>query len=209
MKHNKLSAAVLCGGRGQRMGVDKTNLKLGAETFLDHLCRSLATVAAHIVLVGRENQKLELPSATEWTTDANSDQGPLEGIASALKFLEPKAEFAFVTSCDAPLIRPQLMTFLLDQLGDKDAVMPTDGQHIYGLTAIYRTKLAMPIRHLLDKGIRRVIDLPQFLDVHLISLDDCRSADPDLQSFQNVNTPEEYSALLSKLGSPKSNWLQK
>ena len=204
MKLYRLSAAVLCGGQGRRMGIDKARLTLGTETFLDYLCRSLATVATPILIVGRENQQLELPPATEWTTDANSDQGPLEGIATALKFLEPKAEFAFITSCDAPLIQHRLVTFLLGQLGDHDAVMPTDGQHIYGLTAIYRTSLATPIRGLLNEGIRRVIDLPKFLNVHLISLDDCRSVDPELLSFENVNTPEEYSALVSKMFPPKS-----
>jgi len=50
------------------------------------------------------------------------------------------------------------------------------------------------------EGKRRVIFLAEGEPVRLLREPEVREADPDLSSFRNVNTPEEYAAALRDAG---------
>jgi molybdopterin-guanine dinucleotide biosynthesis protein A len=132
-------------------------------------------------------------------------RGPLEGLATALEFLaDREIALAGITTCDAPLIQPQLLAWLAAHLAEEQAsgvqaVIPTDGQHLYGLTAVYRTTVCTQLRQLLEQGERRIIDLPRWIEAKLVSWDECRQPDPELLSFMNANTPEEYRALCQQV----------
>ncbi|MFN9880690.1 MAG: molybdenum cofactor guanylyltransferase, partial [Planctomycetota bacterium] len=122
---------------------------------------------------------------------------PLEGLATALEYLaEAGCERAAVSTCDAPLVQPQLLRWLASQLGtEREAIIPSDGKHLYGLTAAYRTAVWVKLRQLLERGERRIIDLPEHLATEIVTWDACRDVDPQLLSFLNANTPAEYRAL--------------
>lgn len=194
------------------MGCDKAGLRLAGETFLQRICGGLSGHFQPLLVVCRPDQQ---PSLERMTTesgatpsptvivDRNPERGPLEGLATALEYLADKGcARAVVSTCDAPLVQPRLLEWLAAQLAPgRAAVIPSDGQHLYGLTAAYRTEVWVTLRQLLEQGERRVIDLPRHLAAHLVTWDECRAIDPQLLSFLNANTPEEY-LQLCRLASP-------
>lgn len=190
------------------MGTDKTQLKLGDRTLLQHACGAFARQGIRVWVVGRTEQRgdfealdwSDLPTRPLFTADRHAGRGPLEALATGLESVRdwggsPAAQFAFVSTCDAPGLRPELFQQLLARIDNDDAVFPYDAHHRYGLTAVYRVAAAAKIRELADRGLRRIIDLPDHLAIRLVEMSDCRQADPDLASFRNINTPDEFQQL--------------
>lgn len=229
--HELVSALVLCGGRSVRMATDKSQLRLGESTFLERICDSLRPVVSTMAIVGRANQfatsanfagnlaisnsepaiaAAPMPGleSVRFLKDRNPDRGPLEALATGLEYLAGLGSTrAFVTTCDTPLLKGEIVRFLFERIDEYDAVMPTDGKHVYGITAAYRTGMFREMRRLLDTGVRKVIDLPKYFRVRLISLDEFRAIDPTLDCFENINTPEDYARLLDRFGERRPGWL--
>src|SRR5438132_566108 len=96
-----------CGGKSTRMGAPKATLPFGPETMLQRVVRLLGTVVSPIVVVAAREQSLpELPNGVVITHDEREQRGPLEGLRAGLKALPSSVEFAYITSCDVPLLIP-------------------------------------------------------------------------------------------------------
>jgi molybdopterin-guanine dinucleotide biosynthesis protein A len=175
------------------MGQPKFSLPFGDEMLLQRVCRILSDVVSPIVVVAAADQDLPgLPDSVSIVRDEYDSLGPLAGIATGLDALRDNAGAAFVTSCDAPLIQPGFVRRLIELLGDHDVAAPTDGQYDYVLAAVYRTTLADHARRLLAEDRRRPLFLLEESNSLRVHVDELRSADSNLDSLRNMNTPEDY-----------------
>ena len=145
---SRLGAVVLCGGKSTRLGIDKTRLDFKGRTFLEQVVDQVGQVCRPVVVVGNTDLSFHrIADDVLLARDEAVDKGPLEGIRVGLKRLANSAasdnaagcEFAFVTSCDVPLLQPQLIRFLFEQLERHPAIVPVQGDRVFGMTAIYRT----------------------------------------------------------------------
>jgi len=183
------------------MGRPKFSLPFGEEVLLQRVCRILSEVVSPIVVVAAEGQELPaLPDEVLIVRDEYDSLGPLAGIATGLDALSDEVDAAFVTSCDAPLLRPEFARRLIELLGDHDVAAPTDGQYDHVLAAVYRTKLADHARQLLAEERRRPLFLLDETDSLRVHVDQLRSVDPNLDSLRNMNTPEDYNDILQLVG---------
>ncbi|NQV25999.1 MAG: molybdenum cofactor guanylyltransferase, partial [Rhodopirellula sp.] len=108
---------VLCGGHSTRMGRPKFSLPFGDEVLLQRVCRILSEVVSPIVVVAAADQELpSLPENVRVVRDEYDSLGPLAGIATGLDALRKDADAAFVTSCDAPLLRSEFVRRLIELL---------------------------------------------------------------------------------------------
>jgi molybdopterin-guanine dinucleotide biosynthesis protein A len=197
----KVGGIVLCGGHSTRMGRPKFSLPFGDEVLLQRVCRILTEVVSPIVVVAAADQELPaLPTEVLVVRDEYNSLGPLAGIATGLDALQNEADAAFITSCDAPLLRTEFVGRLIELLGDHDVAAPTDGQYDHVLAAVYRVSLADQARQLLAGNRRRplfLLDESNSLRVHV---DELRNVDPELDSLRNMNTPEDYEEVLRLTG---------
>ena len=183
------------------MGRPKFSLPFGEEVLLQRVCRILSEVVSPIVVVAAADQELpDLPDGVRIVRDEYDSQGPLAGIATGLNALRGEVDAAFVTSCDAPLLRPRFVKRLIELLGGHDVAAPTDGQYDHVLAAVYRTMLADHARRLLAEDRRRPLFLLQESNSLRVHVDELRDVDPNLDSLRNVNTPEDYEEVLKLAG---------
>ena len=127
--------------------------------------------------------------------------GPLAGIAAGLGAIE--AERAFVTSCDAPLLEPALVRWLVEVSRGHEAAVPfLDGYYMV-LAAAYSRAVLPVARRLLEEDRLRPLFLVQEVDARIVTEEEVRRADPRLASFVNCNTPESYEAALARAGLPR------
>lgn len=197
----QLAAIILCGGRNKRMGFPKSRLPLNrGETFLSRIVRSLQDHVGTVVVVNPFGSPPEHQERVQFTQDRRPDCGPMEGISSGLNAVRDQFSAAFVTSCDVPLIRPEIIHHLAQQLGQYDGVTLVDGQRVYGLTALYRTSIQPTLDQLIQDNELKISNLSQHLQLRQIPVDSIRSMDPDLESLTNINSPEDYRQLADKLG---------
>lgn len=185
------------------MGFPKHELWFDGKTFLESVAQSVDQVAQPIVVVIGHSEKppAALPDNVRLLRDERADLGPLEGIRTGLAALEDRVDHAFVTSCDAPNLRPQLIRKLFRRMGQHDAIVPRAGDRIYGMTAIYRTAVHTKIEEIYASGVsRRVSTLQAAVNALAVPLDELKDVDPDLESFTNVNTADAYFSLLKRHG---------
>jgi len=200
-----LAGIVLCGGSSRRMKSPKLDLPFGDETMLQRTVRLVSEVCSPILIVAGPDQHLPefpfLPSESlSIVRDEWPGEGPLSGLLTGFNALPGHIESAFVCGCDSPLLKPKLIQFLADQLGDHEAVIPADPEFEYLLTAVYRTTLKAKISVLQEQGIRQMRRLLQVIDARQVPLEMLALVDSQLESFRNVNTPEDYLTALKLAG---------
>jgi molybdenum cofactor guanylyltransferase len=199
MKHRG-GGIVLCGGKSTRMGRPKALLPFGPETMLQRVVRLLGEVVAPVVVVAASDQELpELPADVIVTRDERRARGPLEGLRAGLKALPAEVEAAYVTSCDVPLLMPGFVEQLFDLARGHDvAVMEIDG-FTHPLSAVYRRATLPYIEDLLAHDRLRPVFLFEAVSTRRVRPDEM-TADPELQTLRNLNTPEDYERALGEAG---------
>jgi molybdenum cofactor guanylyltransferase len=192
---------ILCGGRSTRMGSSKALLPFGDETMLQRVVRLLGTVVSPLVVVAAAEQSLpQLPSAVTITRDEREGRGPLEGLRAGLKALPPDVEAAYVTSCDVPLLVPEFVQQMIHFLSDHDiAVVEIDG-FAHPLSAVYRRRTLPHIEALLAQDRLRPVFLFEAVITRRVRPEELASADPQLLTLRNLNTPEDYREALQAAG---------
>ncbi len=194
---NGVGGVVLCGGRSSRMGRPKLALAFGRELLLQRVCRLLGKVVEPIVVVAAEDQELpELPPGVSVARDEYPDLGPLAGIATGLGALRRRVNRAYVTSCDAPLLKPEFVLEMIRRAAGAEVAVPFDGDYDHVLAGVYQTTLESTARALLDTGQRRPLRLIESCDAVRVPVEELRTVDPELDSLRNANTLQEYQRLL-------------
>lgn len=192
----EVAGIILCGGRSLRMGREKASLPLGERTLIEILAGRMADCCRPLVVVGHSGQAELAPAGTSFVVDELEDAGPLAGMAAGLSFAAEHTGLAQLAACDTPFFVAAVTQLLARRIGDASAAIPCDGQHIHGLSGLYRTAIAPQLRQFLADGVRRVRDLPGLLPVQLVPLDEIAAVDPSLVSFRGANTPDEYAGLI-------------
>jgi molybdenum cofactor guanylyltransferase len=193
----RVGGIVLCGGQSRRMGRSKAWLPIGSETFLQRVTRIVAEVVQPTVVVAAAGQELPpLPTSILVARDSQPGRGPLQGLLAGLERLAGVVDAVYVSSCDAPLLRPAFVRRMIDLLSDFDIAVPeTDGLP-HPLAGVYRTKVREGVRELLDADRLRTAFLFERYRTRFVPTEELRAVDEDLSSLRNINTPEEYDALL-------------
>ena len=193
----RVGGIVLCGGQSRRMGRSKAWLTLGGETFLQRVTRVLGEVVQPTVVVAAGVQDLPaLPTSTLVARDSQPRRGPLQGLLAGLDRLSSAVEAVYVSSCDVPLLRPAFVRRMIDLLADFDIAVPEADGLPHPLAGIYRVKVRDGIRDLLDGKRLRVAYLFERHRTRFVPAEELRTVDEHLLSLRNVNTPQEYDALL-------------
>ena len=199
---------VLAGGRSTRMGRPKAALEWHGSTLLRRVCGIVGrAVDGPLVVVRAPGQELPaLPPAVELADDAHEGRGPLQGLAAGLAALGGRAERAYVSSTDVPLLHPAFVNALLAEAArhdDADLVLPVVDGHPHPLAAVYRTSLRATVEELLADGELRLTALLERCRVRelgaaeLLAEHALAAADPELLSLLNVNEPADYERALA------------
>jgi molybdenum cofactor guanylyltransferase len=195
------AAIVLAGGRSSRMGSPKAALDWHGSTLLRRVTGIVGrAVAGPVVVVSAPGQALpDLAPTVEVVADAREGRGPLQGLAAGLEAVGDRAQRAYVSSTDVPLLHPGFVQHVLRRLGDDvDVVLPEIGGHRQPLSAAYRVDLLPTVDELIAADKMK----PAFLFercrvLHLTAgqmLEDRTLArlDPRLESVSNLNEPADY-----------------
>jgi len=187
----RIGAVILCGGRSRRMGREKALLLLENKTFIQCIEEQLQPFDEVLLSVRGEGQEL-LPHHRH-IADRYCDCGPMGGLHASLAACRSDALLA--VACDLPLFRYDLAELLCSKLQDGvDAVVPIsqDGR-IHPLCAVYRKETTAVFEKNLTEGQYRLREALQRMQVCYVTVPQA------LQNcLQNVNTPEEYQAIIEK-----------
>jgi len=187
-----ITAAVLAGGRSQRMGVDKTLLLFDGEPLVRRVAETAALVCQSVMVVTNRPEAMieaDLPADVRVLTDEVAYQGPLGGLVTALAAAE--TEWVLAVASDMPWLEPSVIRALWEARGEAQVVLPVGEKGPEPLLAFYHTSCLPEARRVLASGRRRLVAILPALTSVEVPLDALRAVDPGLRSLVNVNTPEE------------------
>lgn len=207
---NDLTLIINAGGQSRRMGASKALLGVPPHNtpLIAHVAARLAPLAPARLVVVTNDAALpglaQLPPQTTFVADAYPDTGTLGGIATGL---QQTPGWAAVVACDLPLVSAALFGVLAELAGEQaggedrwDAIVPVVGGYEEPLHALYHRRCLRAIETRLAAGQRRVISFMPDVRTRYVPEAELRAADPNLHSFFNTNTPEEWAEALRLLG---------
>ena len=217
---------VLAGGGSTRLaavagttGGGKALLTFCGKTFLEQVVAAVAAEADRVIVVAAPGQTVPAIDGACVVHDKTPGAGPLAGIRDGLRAalatdhadrgddaaaVPPR--LAFVTSCDLPLLRSEVVRLLIDVAEESAALwtVPVVHGHRQVLVSVIRVELLPRIEDWLATGRRDLRGLfaeiarhdPQ--SVCEVTEEACKAVDPMLVSFIDIDTPDDLQRLQSR-----------
>jgi len=179
------------------MGADKALLTFRDQTLLARALQTAGAVSSPVVIVGSRERYAAFGHVIE---DVYAGCGPLGGIHAALSATE--TDLNLILSVDMPLMTPDFLRWLLKRASDASewAVVPDALGGQQPLCAVYRRPLQVLAERALHDGDYKVGHLYARAPTLHISETEMRSAGFSPEIFRNINTGDEYEALIRDEG---------
>ncbi len=195
-----VSAAILCGGDGRRMGgADKSQLVVAGQAFIERQLDVLRSLTPDVMLIDRDESHA-CPTGVRPVRDAVTQSGALGGIYTALQ--AATTDRVVILACDMPFVTTAFLAHLIDTDSDADIVIPRDAQGRHPLCGVFHRRIAPALRTRIDAHALRVEDALAIFTVHDVGPDAFAPFDDAGRLLVNVNTPEEYRDAMSGYHTP-------
>lgn len=175
------------------MGIDKALLRRDGESLLERTARLASGQAERVWVIGRERPPDWPFAGVAFAPDDAPGAGPLAALATVLRRTGGPA---LLLSCDLPQIERAGLDWLwarFDARAEPDGVVAVVDGKEQPLFAVYAPSCRPTLERLLAAGRRAMRDLLEAGSF------DRADAPPELaRLLVNVNTPEEWSALLRR-----------
>ena len=199
MEHNNILGTVLAGGKSQRFGEDKSQVKLGGKLLIDYILAEIIDEFNEVLVVSnnlidfRQSQKISL------IKDFEKDLGPLGGVLTAMKWVKDNnKDYQWISTfpVDTPFFKNEILKDFLKRINMKEGklffIKSNDTRHnIFGLWSL---DLMDKLEEDLNKGERKVEDWANSIGVKNINMK-FENKDP----FFNINTKEDLKKAIENL----------
>jgi molybdopterin-guanine dinucleotide biosynthesis protein A len=176
------SAAILAGGRADRMGGQpKGLLRVGGRRIVDREVAALSEVAREVLLVVGDPSPYAGVDGVRVVLDHHPGLGPLAGIHAAL--WAASCETVLIASCDLPLLDRALLERVRDTAPGAQVVVPRVAGEPQASLARWSRSARATVEQRLRDGQLRLLRLLDVLDVAYFDADDAADA------LVNVNRP--------------------
>lgn len=186
------TAVLLAGGESKRMGRDKAFLKLGKERLIDIVFRKLDHLFSEVIIVADRWQDLNYLPAKKFTGDLfkKSEKCALRGVHAGLSLATSPS--CFIAGCDMPFLSLPLIRYMSRFTADFDIVAPHLEGHYQPLYAFYKKSILGFVTQRLESNKLQLQGIYPHLKVKAIGEGAVKRFDPQLLSFHNVNTKENF-----------------
>ena len=191
MDHNNILGAVLAGGKSQRFGEDKSQVKLNGKLLIDYILSEIIDEFKEILIVSNEQIKFKNYENISLINDFKKDQGPLGGVLSAMKWAKEKNnkyEWISTFPVDTPFFKKEILQKFLSEINSEESklffIKSNNTRHnIFGIWSI---DLMKKLEDDLNEGQRKVEVWANSVGVKVINMEFINK-DP----FFNINTKED------------------
>ena len=188
---------IQAGGESRRMGQDKALLPFLGQPLIQRVVGRLAGLADELLVTTNcpaDFQFLKLPLVS----DDLPGRGALGGLYTALQ--AARYDCVIVLACDMPFVNPRLLAWQREVWAELavDALVPRSPGGLEPFHAVYRRSTCLGVvRAALDQGQWRANAWFEQVKIHYLEPGEMARLDPQMRSFQNINTPQEYESALA------------
>ena len=184
---NEISAVILAGGKGSRMGgKDKGLIEFRGLALIAHVV-NVVKIRVNQIFISANRSLDEYSKYGKVIVDDLEDyQGPLAGISKALKVCS--SNYLLVLPCDSPMINLTLIDTLIERMesSGSDICVAHDGTIMHATFALMKSNLNESLDKFLDDGGRKMAlwyrqQYTERVDVS-----------SHLELLTNLNNPEDF-----------------
>lgn len=194
ISNQEITAVILAGGRGRRMGgVDKGLVDLGGRMLIEYVLAAITPQVGSVLINANRNlERYQCFGHPVLSDDLNDYQGPLAGFQAALQTLS--TPYMITMPCDGPLLPTDYVERMMSALEFNGAELAVahDGTRLQPVYALIPRALTASLTQFLAGGDRK-IDL--WYGQHQMALADFTDS---AKAFRNINTPKERDQLLQE-----------
>jgi molybdopterin-guanine dinucleotide biosynthesis protein A len=183
------NAVIFAGGKSSRMGQDKALLPMNGYRSMAELQYHKLQALFEKVYISSKEEKFDFEAPV--IKDTYPQSSPMVALGSVLAQLHDAP--LFILSVDMPLIGKQeieaLITHYLQTDPKPDILIAKSPRGLEPLCGIYHPRILPEIKALLATDTHRMRALLNDVDTRTLYFDDS-------SAFANINTPQEYQAIL-------------
>ena len=199
MDNNNILGTVLAGGKSQRFGEDKSQVKLGDKLLIDYILSEIIDEFNEVLVVSNNRISFKESKKISLITDFKKDLGPLGGVLTAMKWAkENNKNYQWISTfpADTPFFKNQILKDFLKCINLSESklffIKSNNTRHnIFGLWSI---DLMDKLEEDLNKGERKVEVWANSIGVKSINMK-FENEDP----FFNINTKDDLKKAMEKL----------
>jgi len=189
MNENNILGVILAGGKSKRFGQDKSKVKLGNKTLLEHTLHKIKSKFSKIIIVS--NSKI-LKDYTIIKDCIDGQLGPLVAVLSAMKWIK-KNNFSYnwiaTFPCDTPFFNISIIDEFIKVSKQNNSLLyfvkSKEKRHnIFGLWSLQLIEILE--KDIIENNYRKVEKWANKVGVKTINV----SYD-NLDPFFNINTKED------------------
>jgi len=199
MDHNNILGTVLAGGKSQRFGEDKSQVKLDGKILIDYILSEIIDEFHEVLVVSNNPINFKESEKISLINDFKKDLGPLGGVLTAMKWVKNNNKnYQWISTfpVDTPFFKNQILKDFLKKINMEEGklffIKSNNTRHnIFGLWSM---DLMDKLEEDLDKGERKVEVWANNIGVKNINMK-FENKDP----FFNINTKEDLKKAIENL----------
>ena len=189
MHENNILGVILAGGKSKRFGQEKSQVKLGDKTLLEHSLSKLKSKFDKILIVTNSNTIKDYKTINDCI---EGQLGPLVGVLSAMKWIK-KNKFSYnwiaTFPCDTPFFNISIIEefYKASKLNDNLLYFVKSKEKRHNIFGLWSLKLIEILeKDIIENNYRKVEKWANKIGVKTIDV----SYD-DIDPFFNINTKED------------------
>ena len=199
MDHNNILGTVLAGGKSQRFGEDKSQVKLGDKLLIDYILLEIIEEFKEILVVSNSSIDFRKSEKISVIEDIKKNLGPLGGVLTAMKWVKDNnKDYKWISTfpADTPFFKRSILQKFLQDIQPEESklffIKSNNTRHnIFGIWSI---DLMDKLEEDLNKGERKVELWANSIGVKTINIE-FQNEDP----FFNINTKEDLEKAKDRL----------
>ena len=144
MDPNNILGAGLAGGKSQRFGEDKSQVKLGGKLLIDYILAEILDEFNEVLVVSNNHINFRQSQKISLIKDFKKDLGPLGGVLTAMKWVKDNNKnYQWISTfpVDTPFFKNQLLKGFLKKINMEEGklffIKSNNTRHnIFGLWSI-------------------------------------------------------------------------
>ncbi len=205
--YDDITGIILSGGKSTRMDENKSLLKIGEKTIIEHVKDLMQSLFSKVILMTNDPDDYKFLNL-EMHKDIYFRMGPLAGIHSGLTY--SSTDKNFIISCDIPLMKPEMIKYLVDYKTNKPVTIAKADGFIQQLCGVYHKSCLQPAENILSSNINaegrneeqkkrgcKVLGLIDIVGAEIIEAESLHFYKKD--TFFNMNKRSDYENILSKM----------
>ena len=199
MDHNNILGVVLAGGKSQRFGEDKSQVKLGDKLLIDYILSEIIDEFNEVLVVSNNLINFKYSKKISLITDFKKDLGPLGGVLTAMKWAkENNKNYQWISTfpADTPFFKNQILKDFLKciKLSESKLFFIKSNNTRHNIFGLWYIDLMDKLEEDLNKGERKVEVWANSIGVKSINMK-FENEDP----FFNINTKDDLKKAMENL----------